>query len=88
MANYSNAFNQLENKELIQKLIDSGFSDLVDAFLLNDNKVYTRSNRLNKSGACRVLKWKPKQLEDAILACRDILHKDMAIENIEEEIED
>lgn len=82
MTNYntSNSFEQLENQELIQKLIDGGFGDLVDAFLLNDNKVFTRRGRLNKSGACRVLKWKPKDLEDAILACQELLHKDMSDE--------
>lgn len=90
MTNYntSNSFEQLENQELIQKLIDSGFGSLVDAFLLNDGKVYTKKGRLNKSGACRVLKWKPKDLEDAILACQELLHKEMTEEEEEEEVED
>ena len=86
MTNYntSNSFEQLENQELIQKLIDSGFGSLVDAFLLNDGKVYTKKGRLNKSGACRVLKWKPKELEDAIQACQELLHKEM-LDEIKEE---
>lgn len=75
--NTSSGFNNLENQELIQKLIDNGFGELVDAFLLNDNKVYTRKGRTNKSGACRVLKWKPKELEDAMAACKELLYKDM-----------
>lgn len=77
MTSYNGAFDQLENQELIQKLIDNGFGDLVDAFLLNDNKVYTKRGRLNKSGACRVLKCKPKDLEDAIKACQEILQVEM-----------
>lgn len=86
MTNYntSNSFEQLENQELIQKLIDSGFGPLVDAFLLNDGKVYTKKGRLNKSGACRVLKWKPKELEDAIQACQELLQKEMVDELAEE----
>ena len=86
MTNYnSNSFDQLENQELIQKLIDSGHGDLVDAFLLNDNKVYTKKGRLNKSGACRVLKCKPKDLEDTIRACQELLKKEMELEQEEEE---
>jgi hypothetical protein len=63
----------LEQQELIQRLVDSGYGELVDALLLNENKTYTKKGRLNKSGACRVLGWKTKQLEDALLACREIL---------------
>ncbi len=77
MTSYSNTFDQLENQELIQKLIDKGYGNLVDAFLLNDSKVYTKKGRLNKSGACRVLKCKPKDLEDAIKACQELLQKEM-----------
>lgn len=62
----------LEQQELIQKLIDSGFGELIDALLMNESKVYTKKGRLNKSGACRVLGWKTKQLEDAIEECRNI----------------
>ena len=86
MGNYiSNSFDQMENQELIQKLIDSGYSNLVDAFLLNDSKVYTKKGRLNKSGACRVLKCKPKELEDAIKACQELLKRDLSEEQEEED---
>lgn len=94
MVNYlNNAFNQLENQELIQKLIDSGHGNLVDAFLLNDGKVYTKKGRLNKSGACRVLKCKPKELEDTIRSCQELLRKEMGIDdnlddNLDEDKED
>lgn len=80
----SNSFEQLENQELIQKLIDSGYGALVDAFLLNDGKVYTKKGRLNKCGACRVLKCKPKELEDAIRACQELLQKEMCDEEDDE----
>jgi hypothetical protein len=88
MTSYSNAFDQLENQELIQKLIDKGYSNLVDAFLLNDSKVYTKKGRLNKSGACRVLKCKPKDLEDAIKACQELLQKEMGLPVEEDDQED
>ena len=73
-------FDSIENQELIQKLVDSGFGKLVDAFLLNDARVYTKKGRLNKSGACRVLKCKPKELEDAIKACQELLKQELSIE--------
>ena len=81
----SNSFEQLENQELIQKIIDSGYGNLVDVFLLNDNKIYTKRGRLNKSGACRALKCKPKELEDIIQACRELLHKELSLETEENE---
>lgn len=69
----SKQIETLEQQELIQKLIDNGFTDLVDAFLLNETKVYTKKARLNKCGACRVLGWKTKQLEDALRRCKELL---------------
>ncbi len=63
----------LERTELIQKLIDSGYGELIEALLYNEGKVYTKKGRLNKSGACRVLGWKTKQLEDSLAECRRIL---------------
>lgn len=62
----------IEQQEVIQKLIDRGHGKLIDALLMNESKVYTKKGRLNKSGACRVLGWKTKQLEDAIEECRCI----------------
>lgn len=72
----ANFVDVIEKEELINKLRASGFDELVDAFLLNETKVYTKKGRLNKSGACRVLQMKPKQLEDMLVACRTILEKD------------
>ena len=76
----------LERQEVIDKLIAQGFGELVEAFLMNENLVYTKKGRLNKSGACRVLGWKTKQLEDALLACREILQPEFC--DIDEEDED
>lgn len=69
----ANMVEILERTELIQKLIDSGYGELVEALLYNESKVYTKKGRLNKSGACRVLGWKTKQLEDCLAACRQLL---------------
>ena len=63
----------LEQQELIQKLVDQGYGELIDALLMNEAKVYTKKGRLNKSGACRVLGWKTKQLEDALEACKELI---------------
>ena len=66
----------LERQELIDKLRQHGYGELIDALLDNERKVYTKKGRLNKSGACRVLSWKGKQLEDAIRECRQILQRE------------
>lgn len=69
----SNLIELMERQELIQKLIDKGFGELIEVLLTNENKSYTKRGRLNKSGACRALGWKAKELEDALEACREIL---------------
>lgn len=66
----------LEQNELIDKLNDSGYADLVDIFLSNESLIFTKSGRINKSGACRVLKCKTKQLEKMLAECRRILGED------------
>lgn len=78
----------LEQQELIQKLIDHGYGELVDALLTNEGKTYTKRGRLNKCGACRVLGWKTKQLEDALAACRLILESAEDKEADDEETDD
>lgn len=65
----------LEKQELIQKLIDRGYAQLVDVLLMDEN--YTKKGRLNKSAACRELGWKPKQLEDALKECKSLLMHDL-----------
>lgn len=73
----ANQIDMLERQELIDKLVSHGYGMLVDALLYNEHQVYTKKGRLNKSGACRVLNWKTKQLEDAINDCRKILGFDI-----------
>jgi hypothetical protein len=75
----ANMVDLIERNELIQKIVDSGFSQLVEALLYNEARVYTKKGRLNKSGACRVLGWKTKQLEDALAECRRILGEDQQL---------
>lgn len=67
----------LENQELINKLIENGYGDIVNALLDDEKKVYTKKGRLNKSGACRKLKLKSKQLEDKLAEMRDLLKRDL-----------
>lgn len=71
------SFEELEIEELIKKLSKKGYADLVKLMIDNESDVYTKNGRLNKSGACRILGWKPKQLEDAFEECRDFLKGDI-----------
>jgi hypothetical protein len=73
----SNILDEMERQELIQKLINSGYGDIVKVLLENENKVYTKKGRLNKSGACRKLKLKTKQLEDKLQEMKDLLKEDL-----------
>lgn len=72
-----NFVDSIEKQELIQKLIDKGFGNLVDMLLLNENKVYTKKGRINKSSVCRLLNCKPKDFEELLEKCRDILKDDL-----------
>lgn len=70
----------LETQELIDKLIENGYGEIVDCLLSNENKVYTKKGRLNKSSTCRQLGFKGKQLEDALRSMRELLQEDLAEE--------
>ena len=72
-----NFIDGIERSELIQKLIDAGSGDKVDALLSNECKWTTKKDRLNKSGACRVLDCKPKELEQMIDKWKEILGTDL-----------
>lgn len=63
----------IENSELITLLENSNLSEKINTILLNENIVYTKKGRLNKSGACRVLNMKPKELDDFLVACKEVL---------------
>jgi predicted metal-dependent hydrolase len=73
----SNNIEYIERQELINKLISNGYGDIVQALLEDEKKVYTKKGRLNKSGACRRLKLKAKQLEDKLAEMRELLKKDL-----------
>lgn len=72
----SNPIDILENNEVIEKLRKKGYGELIDCLLDNEEKVYTKKGRLNKSSTCRKLSWKSKQLEDALVEMKEILEKD------------
>ena len=63
----------LEIAELIEKLKKNGCGELVDALLNNESDVYTKKGRLNKSGACRIMKIKTKKLEDLLEEAKLVL---------------
>jgi hypothetical protein len=71
------AIDHIERQELINKLVAAGYGEIVDALLDDDKKVYTKKGRLNKSGACRRLNLKSKQLEDKLAEMRNLLSRDM-----------
>ena len=75
----SNLVESLERRELIQKLVTASpeCGELIEILMAGGNKVYTKKGRLNKSGTCRALGWKPKQLEDVLIQCREILGTDI-----------
>lgn len=72
-----NSIEYLERQELIKKLIENGYGEIVTALLEDEKRVYTKKGRLNKSGACRKLKLKSKQLEDKLAEMRELLKNDM-----------
>ena len=67
----------LENQEMIEKLRKAGYSDTIDKLFCDDDEVYTKKNRLNKSGACRVLGCKPKELDDMFIKWAEILKNEI-----------
>lgn len=72
-----NFVDGIELKELIQRLIDAGYGTEIDLLLRNETKWSTKRDRLNKSGACRVLGKKPKELEQMTTKWREILGVDL-----------
>lgn len=67
----------VEIQEQIQILNEKGYGKLVDAILSNENKAFTKKCvRLNKSGVCRLLGCKVKELEQMFAECRSLLGED------------
>lgn len=79
----SNPLHAIETQEVIQKLKESGYSDLVDCLLDNEKDCYTKKGRLNKSSTCRKLNWKGKKLEDALKQMRTLLQSEFDLEEEE-----
>lgn len=75
-----NFIDVLEKQEILEILESSGLGTQIEALLLNESKVYTKKGRLNKSGACRVLGIKPKQLEEFLARCRTIIRADQMLD--------
>lgn len=75
------ATESVEMQEILQKLTDAGYSKIIDAFLSNENKVYTKKGRLNQSGACRILGCKPKELREILEKCKEVIGNDYEIFN-------
>lgn len=71
----------LEMQEVIAKLKEKGFTELVECLLDNDNDCYTKKGRLNKSATTRRLGWKSKQLEDALKTMREVLKDEFDLQD-------
>jgi hypothetical protein len=69
----NNFIEEIEKQELIKKLETNGLAKQIEALLMHEGKAYTKKGRLNKSGACRLLGIKPKELDDFLKKCRDIV---------------
>lgn len=75
----------IENGELLQILENSYLKEKISLLLSNENKVYTKKGRLNKSGACRILNMKNKELEIFLEECRKLLEVDQFLDRQEYE---
>lgn len=75
-----NPVNAIETQEVIDKLREAGYSELVDCLLDNEKDCYTKKGRLNKSSTCRRLNWKGKKLEDALQEMRVLLASEYDLE--------
>jgi len=83
----ANPVHAIEMQEIIQKLKDNGYGELVTCLLENETDCYTKRGRLNKSATSRKMGWKSKQLEDALQGMREILGNEFC-DFIEEQEED
>jgi hypothetical protein len=70
---FNNFVEVIESQELLQKIENAGYGKTLELFLMNENKVYTKKGRLNKSGACRILKCKPKELDDLLKKLKEVI---------------
>ena len=71
---FNNFVETIESQELLQKIEKAGYGKILELFLMNENKVYTKKGRLNKSGACRILKCKPKELDELLKKLKEVIN--------------
>lgn len=83
-----NFIETLERDELIQKIEEAGYKQVIETLLMNESKVYTKKGRLNKSGACRILNMKPKELDALMQKFRDIIKTDQFLPEQDDDEED
>ncbi len=83
-----NVVNPIEMQEVISKLKDAGFGELIECLLDNEKDCYTKKGRLNKSSTCRKLGWKSKKLEDALKCMKELLKDDFDLDFDDEMDED
>ena len=69
----------IEMQEIIQKLRDNGYGQLLDC-LFDEGDCWTKKGRLNKSATTRKLEWKSKQLEDALQGMKELLKNEYNFE--------
>jgi len=75
-----NFLEVIEKQEILDILEKNGMGKEIEALLLNESKAYTKKGRLNKSGACRILGMKPKELDEFLKKCRDVIKADQFLE--------
>lgn len=85
--NIMNPVNYIEIQEIIEKLKQNGYDEIVECLLENEGDCYTKKGRLNKSATTRKMGWKTKQLEDALEGMKEILEPEyqMRVEDEEDE---
>lgn len=84
-ASVTNPVYAIEMQEIIDKLRDNGYGELLECLLDDDNECYTKRGRLNKSATIRKLGWKSKQLEDALEGMREILNGEFQLFETDDE---
>ena len=75
-----NFLEVIEKQEILDILEKNGMGKEIETLLLNESKAYTKKGRLNKSGACRILGMKPKELDEFLKKCRDVIKADLFLE--------
>lgn len=85
---HANPVHAIETQEVIEKLKNAGYTELVECLLDNEKECYTKKGRLNKSSTCRKLNWKGKKLEDALKEMREILQPEYDLSEVEDDEEE